>query len=296
MAWVHSTLGRRAASWGFSVGTAASVLMIAAAAKAWSLSVGDARSVSEDTIAAVAIAWEACLALWLFQGSYVRAARWTAIATFGVFSAVTLHALALGHATCGCFGARSTPQFMFGVDVGILVLLCLSGPELGRTCGRSKLIGAAAGGGLALFVVAFSGIGTPRTESTSTRVGSRWELMESVEEGPELDRGAWSVVLHRPSCDECERFLSNLRTSEAGVFHRIILVEITESRRHSSRTDQVFSAFPRATCRTRDASGIRTPAIVLLKDGIVLGRATPNGAQDIGQCFHDVVREYDAGG
>lgn len=88
-------------------------------------------TVSADWLASprvqwLAVGWESALAFWLFSNWRANVARWVAVATFGVFAAVSLHEAVAGKRTCCCFGmVQATPWVVFGLDIAIAARLYL---------------------------------------------------------------------------------------------------------------------------------------------------------------------------
>jgi hypothetical protein len=79
----------------------------------------------------LAVGWESALALWLWSGNCPKACRWAAMATFAVFSAVSLLQALAGKRSCCCFGVvDAAPWFVFAMDVGILFYLWRIQPDV----------------------------------------------------------------------------------------------------------------------------------------------------------------------
>jgi hypothetical protein len=80
----------------------------------------------------LAAGWEAALALWLWSGDRLTSCRRAAMVTFAVFAAVSLLQALQGNRTCACFGViEAAPWFVFAMDVGILIWIWRTPPDIG---------------------------------------------------------------------------------------------------------------------------------------------------------------------
>ena len=110
------------------------LLLIAAALKAYQLAT---EPVANDGIFSYRwslifqVEFEIVLGLWLLSGLHRRLAWFISIASFSLFSCVTLYKALSGEASCGCFGkVEVNPWYTLILDVVAVVALLIFRPNL----------------------------------------------------------------------------------------------------------------------------------------------------------------------
>lgn len=145
-----------------------SLLLAAAALKAYGLGadpVGRMGVFSMPEVQLAIIEFEIFLGVWLWYGVGAIASWAIALATFAIFTCVTLYLGLVGQSSCGCFGRLSpSPWFAFGVDVVIAIALVLFRPDLAALRTNPRQTVKAAGwpivcslGGIALISIVLVG-------------------------------------------------------------------------------------------------------------------------------------------
>jgi hypothetical protein len=171
---------------------------------------------------------ESFLGLWLLSGLWARGARWTALAAFGVFFAVSLTKGLSGEASCGCFGPLPvSPQWSAGLDLGAIIALWLLHPaeSAGWPPGALWPRGAAmlslflligGTGGMLLVVSRPAGVDASGEIDVNQSVillepekwvGRRCPLLPYTDIGEELAQGKWLVVLYNHDCPRCQAIM-----------------------------------------------------------------------------------------
>jgi hypothetical protein len=214
---------------------------------------------------------------------------------FGGFALISLYKGISGESTCGCFGrVPVNPWYTFTLDAAAVLALLRWRPRAEPTARAGVL------DGLGFIVPLWFVIGVPigvavRTPprwsltdlgevfgdaeivilKPETWVGKRFPLLDYIDIGAELSRGAWTVVLYDRACSRCQEVISRY---EAGLIEfcgdagaqRVALVELR---------GQAAGTIPLRATPTGDLRGqlsgarywvLSVPVTLVLSDGRVV--------------------------
>ena len=237
-------------------------------------------------VLSAAVAFELLLGMWVLSGIRAGWARLVALASFGLFLAVSLHRALSGETSCGCLGKLSvSPWLSATVDLAGLAGLTLWRPTdtgplwLGRRVACGILIA-----GLAVAVV---GAGAAKRTETARLaedgtiegegavvlepdkwVGKRFPLLQHAG-GAELLHGEWLVVLYRRNCRTCAAVLDQLGrgAEDKGPLAAVRLACIEIPSEGSPATDEELSWCKRLRLSAAREWLTRTPLCVRLSNG-----------------------------
>ena len=241
---------------------------------------------------AVLVEGELLLGLGLVCGGFARLAWFTCVGVFALFAGYATWLLAGGADSCGCFGAADVPPAAtLVVDLLALIALAFCRPA---AAGGPAFNGAAAWQvGVPLWVMA--AVGPPAAVAmTSFQAGSLTEaygavvlepdtwtgqplpILEHVDIPTALDEGRWTLVLYRNACGGCtEEVPRHERQADewaaAGRDERVALVSVPP---HAAAADDLPSGASAAVVGRLDDRRdwfVRTPTVVRLVDGVVVG-------------------------
>lgn len=291
---------KRHRAWAFTSALAGLLLLSAAALK---LVATPARSDSLLPFAAASslvILIELIFALWLLSGRFAPGARLLAAATFATFAAVSSVRAWSGDGSCGCFGIVAVPPaLMATVDSAVLCLLLVARPpDAGsRAFGPAKLAGVVAALVLLAAVAQLSRLPTALADKEyEPRPGQKWPLVDELEGTIDIGHGESCIVLYRPDCQHCRKFLSDLVESESHLHRRVVLVEIQppDVKWNAAAAAERVWSFPMLpwVATPRDVP-IRTPAVVLMRDGAVVAVRSPAAEESAATTLASLVSSPD---
>ena len=168
------------------------------------------------------IVYEVCLAFWLLSTWRPQIARLVAIATFALFSAMTLPRHLAGEDSCGCFGViEIKPIYTILLDLAIIACLVMWNTAANEAKWLKRVSAAAAivlSIGLVIPVFGFSSqtlddVGTILDQDQIIVVEpEKWQskgfpLARYIDDGEYLLAGRWKVVLYHEDCPKCQELM-----------------------------------------------------------------------------------------
>lgn len=232
--------------------------------------------------------------IWLVVGAAPRLTWLAAVACFSGFALVSGYKGVVGEASCGCFGRLAVnPWYTWALDVAAVGLLLVSRPTGQGSAWReirqavlacvfiAMAIGVPAGWAMVSFqagtlsadgVVAGSGnlvLLTPKQW-----IGKRFPLLNHVDIGSQIAKGAWLVVLYHPTCPQCEELIAKYRQHyPADATHGpglpVAFIEVPELDQDSTTLDLSHLRCLRGHMDRSHQWFVTTPAVVLLENAIV---------------------------
>jgi hypothetical protein len=175
---------------------------------------------------------ESFLGLWSLSGLWVQSVRRTSLFLFTIFSIVSAYKAITGTASCGCFGAVGvSPWLVLGLDIGVIALLVTAPPRAyADESGLSHriLIGAISTASFWFVMASASTVAVVNFQISSWNsigrvlgdgrtvvldpagwVGKPFPLRSWIDTDSLLDRGHWTIVLHRTGCTNCEQLIDS---------------------------------------------------------------------------------------
>lgn len=230
----------------------------------------------------VLIGVELILGTWLISGIGPRFSHIAAIVAFSCFLATAFYEVVQQARSCGCFGpVRLDPRFTVGLDAVVLILLL--------SCWRACRIDSGIPRALQKFILMAGCVAAVAAPVLMLRAGEpldrprviflepvRWTgtpfpLLRYINEGNDLRRGNWLVMLYRHDCPTCEAAMPAYldlakRVSARGKAPaRIAFVEIPPVGENEVHAPDAFWL----TLADNNEWAGATPIVVLLRDGIV---------------------------
>lgn len=218
------------------------VLLMAAGLKAYQLAtepvIGTGLLDSRWLLIAT-VEFELFLGLWLLCGISPKPTWVAVLASFGLFTCVSLYKAVSGDATCGCFGpVQVNPWYTTTFDLGVLLSLLFWRPnrqEALLAVNGHQLLTQAVG-----VVLVWLSVGLPAgyamssyTDTTlsdtgeivgdgkivvlrpETWIGKPLPLLSDIDVGDHFAVGQWTILFYHHDCPVCQSVLAILRRLES---------------------------------------------------------------------------------
>lgn len=178
---------------------------------------------------------ELALGFWLLSAWQVKIARFVAIGCFTLFGIVTLFKAFQGAESCGCFGKVSiSPWYTVVVDFLAVAALLVFKPSCSvcRSPGSRHasrhgfvitsiallVVGIPAGWAMATFSPnqlddegLLNGSGQIVVLEPEQWIGKPFPLKRHIDQGEQLGRGSWNVVLYHHDCPNCQKLIAEIQ-------------------------------------------------------------------------------------
>ncbi len=282
------------------------ILLVAAALKGYQLATEPTAEISLMTsrwFLVFSVEFELLLGLCLISGLFVRTVWLTTLGCFALFFCISLYKALSGEVSCGCFGSvQVNPWYSLCLDLAVVGALvryrpALWGKEVGIDTRPASYYGVVFGTWLVVAVSA--GWGMSRFEATTvtedgmflgdgeivvlepeTWIGKRFPLFSHIEQGGQLARGVWLVLLYHHDCPQCQQVLPNYELLAAKVDEDQRSVALVEVPPFGPREGGDLSTSPVHRVKLQDTKDwfVQTPTEIQLTDGIV---TTVRGAKEL---------------
>jgi len=274
------------------------VLLTAAGLKAYALATGPVPGggmLGSRPFLIGAVEFELFLGLWLVVGLGAYAAWAVAVATFGSLAAVSFYHGVAGSAGCGCFGRLDIdPWHMFLFDAcAVCALLRWPPPvRVARSVVNSgegrreawSFVGAVACLGIlaALWMNSFvpavvgddgsiDGGDALVVLDPSEWVGKKLPLLRHIDVGGRITAGRWRLLLYHHGCADCRKVIDRYAASPGGpAAPRTVLVAVPPFGEEDAAAAAGRADFLSGRLSDRRWF-VRTPAELILQDGVVTG-------------------------
>lgn len=273
--------------------TVAFILLFAAVAKGWAVYSTNRPWMSADTTAAIQIAGESALALWLLSRLLINTSHYIALVTFLFFAIYTIYMAFAGAKKCGCFGSLDTsPWYALGLDLTVVAgLIGFPPPSLPPDGARRLLLPRAAGvflaSATALITYGVSGggsltptpapgaFGRPEVLEPGAWVGRRFPLLPHLASSSDLSTHHWVVVLHRPGCSSCREIHTEFEALGLELGRRtdglrVAFVEVPWAEAGAAAPLKSHDLYAVGRLADDRKWFVETPLILELQDGMVV--------------------------
>ena len=273
------------------------ILLLAALLKAYQLATEPTAEISLMTsrwFLVFSVQFELLLGLCLIAGLFVRTAWLTTLGSFALFSCISLHKALSGEVSCGCFGSvQVNPWYTLGLDLAVVGALVRYRPALwGKEVGTDTrpashygvvfgvwlIVAVSAGWGMSRFEAntvsddgMFLGDGEIVVLEPETWTGKRFPLFAHIDQGGQLARGVWLVVLYHHDCPQCQEVLPSYELLAAETDEDQRSVALVEVPPFGPREGRDSSISPVHRVRLQDTKDwfVQTPTEIQLTDGTV---------------------------
>jgi hypothetical protein len=278
------------------------LLLTAAALKGLqSLSDGRADTLprTPEWLTAVVIPAEIFIGLWLLSGLWPRWSWVSGLVTFSAFAWYSLFAGLSGRASCGCFGSGAvSPWTTLAVDLLAVAALVRWRPghrpmytqpssqfvpAPRRYVAMATVMPCLAMGLVAGWTIS-SGPRATLGKFTSSEMmvlepdqwnGQRLPILEHIDLGKQLTRGAWKVVLFHHDCPKCRETVAKYGSvgtvlDATGQSRRVMLVEIPPYGWHAEHPRTTASGVVHAQLSSTNEWFVTTPTEIEIDDGVVV--------------------------
>jgi uncharacterized membrane protein YphA (DoxX/SURF4 family) len=233
----------------------------------------------------IVAAWvEILLGLWLLLSFSPRPTRWLAVAAFAVLLGAALVQAGRGDASCKCFGHFSVnPWVMVLLDASMVAALLAVPVEATSRPPRWRSAAACIAAVTATIAGAYSAYAflSPVTTASeaviltnSTWVQQAHMIFEDADNGEELRRGEWVILLHRRGCPACAEALEQCcqraaQNRQGNHPLRIALVEIPDENEEGAASPDTGGLLAIGRLRGQRPWVVQTPFFLRARDGHV---------------------------